>query len=421
MKEILAQIKPSQKEQQHCARSTVTFLSKLTKALLARKLGAKAILGGSGAKGTWLAGSHDIDIFVIFDFKRYAQKSDQLSDVLEPVLKKSFPSQKITRLHGSRDYFQLVFQKLNFEVVPILNITKAEDAVNITDVSPLHSVWVNQHTKGLKEEVLLAKQFCKAQGLYGAESYINGFSGYVLEILIAHYGSFLKLLQASWKGSVKEVIDAGKHYAQKDALFELNQSKLQSPLIVIDPVDKSRNAAAALSMDKFLLMKKKAKEYLAKPGLEFFVPKEMTPAALKKEAEQKRLNGIIIIAAPLSGKKDVVGVKLMKVFEFLQEKLTLFSVKESGWEWEQKKEALLYFFLEKRELPQYEIQAGPPTAMKEFVKDFTRKHKDTYIEKGRIMAKVKREQYQLAGVVKALLKEKYVKERVAKVSKVMVV
>jgi len=147
----------------------------------------------------------------------------------------------------------------------------------------------------------------------------------------------------------------------------------------------------------------------------------MTPAALKKEAEQKRLNGIIIIAAPLSGKKDVVGVKLMKVFEFLQEKLTLFSVKESGWEWEQKKEALLYFFLEKRELPQYEIQAGPPTAMKEFVKDFTRKHKDTYIEKGRIMAKVKREQYQLAGVVKALLKEKYVKERVAKVSKVMVV
>ena len=231
MKEVLIKIKPKKEEVANFIRSINSFL----KTLNSKLKDAKAILGGSGAKDTWLSGSHDVDIFVQFNYKKYSKKSSDIADILQSKLKKSFPN--INRIHGSRDYFQLKHDGFQIEIIPILEIKKAEDAINITDVSPLHSKWVNQHTKNLKDEIRLAKQFCKAQKLYGAESYIQGLSGYVLEILIVKYGSFNKLLQSSKKWKNKEVIDVAKHYPKGDATFHLNKSKQISPLIIVVPVD----------------------------------------------------------------------------------------------------------------------------------------------------------------------------------------
>src|SRR3989344_6507213 len=261
MQEVLKQISPSKEERAQFSKTINSFLQKLN----AQLKDGKALLGGSGSKDTWLAGSKDADIFIQFDFNKYASKSDQLSEVLEKHLKKAFPKLKIERFHGSRDYFNVQYENITFEVIPILKIKKSEEAVNITDISPLHSIWVNKHTVNMKDDIRLAKKFCWAYGLYGAESYIRGFSGYVIEILIAYYGSFGKLLQASLKWKEKDLVDPEKYYPKKDVQYHLNKSKLQSPLIVIDPVDKRRNAAAALNVEKFNLFKKIAKEYLKKP------------------------------------------------------------------------------------------------------------------------------------------------------------
>ena len=43
--------------------------------------------------------------------------------------------------------------------------------------------------------IRIAKAFCHANNSYGAESYINGFSGYALELLVYYYGSFLKFIK----------------------------------------------------------------------------------------------------------------------------------------------------------------------------------------------------------------------------------
>ena len=326
--EVLKKIKPQKEERKKFEAATASFLSKLHKNISP----GKAILGGSGAKDTWLSGNPDIDIFVLFPYEKYKLKSEQLSTLIKPLLTKTFPSQKIAVLHGSRDYFQISFQGFTFEIVPILNIKKAEQTVNITDVSPLHAQWVNTKAKNMKDEVRLAKQFCKAQKIYGAESHIQGFSGYVLEILIVFYGSFQKLLAASQKWKEKEVIDVAKHYPKQDALFNLNKSKQQSPLIVIDPVDKKRNAAAALSfnsLQKFCLL---AKEFLNKPLASYF---ELTPLDQKKlqqEARKQNRHLLFLVIKPIQGKEDVVGVKLWKVFTFLQEKLNPYVVTKADWE-----------------------------------------------------------------------------------------
>ncbi len=417
LQQVLVKIKPNPLEQRHAKEITASFL----KSLNSKLKDAQAILGGSGAKDTWLAGNHDVDVFVRFDYQKYADKSLELSKFLQAALQKAFPKIKISRVHGSRDYFQLCFQSLNLEVIPILKIGKAEQAKNITDVSPLHSLWVNKHTKKIKDEIRLAKQFLKANNMYGAESHIMGFSGYVVEILLAQYGSFEKLLKAGQSWKIKDVVDAAKHYPKKDALFHLNTSKTQSPLIVIDPVDKRRNAAAALSGDKFQLFQKKAKEYLAHTDISFFEKEVIDFASLQKEAQQKKKNLVFIEITPLSGKEDVVGTKLLKVFEFLKGKLIPFSLVKSGWEGVKGKDAQFYFLLAKKELPHTEIRSGPPLELKEHVARFRKEHRDTLVKEGKIYAKVKVEFPRVEDLVKAVLKGKYVQERVGKVKEVLVI
>ena len=264
----------------------------------------------------------------------------------------------------------------------------------------------------MKDDIRLAKRFCRANGLYGAESYIGGFSGYVLEILIAHYGSFQKLLQASLKWKEKDLVDPEKYYPKKDVQYHLNKSKLQSPLIVIDPVDKRRNAAAALSKEKFLQFQKVAKEYLKKPTAKLFEKEIWDYESLKKEAPKNKLHLLFLEITTLEGKEDVIGAKLMKAFEYLTSELEEFGIKKSGWGWDKNTSAQFYFLLETDKLPEFEVRAGPPLKLTEFVADFKKKNRNTYEEKGRIIAKVKVENPKLADRIKFLVQQEYFKEKI---------
>ena len=51
-------------------------------------------------------------------------------------------------------------------------------------------------SKKILDEIKIAKAFCHANNCYGAESYINGFSGYGLELLVYYYGGFLRFIKA---------------------------------------------------------------------------------------------------------------------------------------------------------------------------------------------------------------------------------
>ncbi|MAF99393.1 MAG: CCA tRNA nucleotidyltransferase [Nanoarchaeota archaeon] len=401
LKEVLSEIKPTKKEEADFKRVTTSFLKKLN----AKLKDAKAIIGGSGAKGTWLKGAHDVDIFVVFNYKKFSTKSSELSDILDPVMKKCFPKHK--RVHGSRDYFQITYQNFDFEVVPILNISKAEQAKNITDISPLHVKWVKKQKRN--DDMRLAKHFARAIGVYGAESYISGFSGYVLEILIGYYGSFEKFLKAasSWESGL--IIDVENYYKKKKVMLELNQSKLQSPITVIDPVDKSRNAAAALSAEKFTFLRTAANEFVKNPRKEIFTKERISFKELKK----LNTNIVYLEIQPLSGKRDVVGSKLLKAFEFMKKELNEFGLLDSGWEFDGK--ALVYFSLQRKLLEPSFVREGPPTKLDHATQNFKRKNKDTFVKGKRIYANIQRKHVELKKAVIALVKEKYVTERVKKI------
>jgi tRNA nucleotidyltransferase (CCA-adding enzyme) len=401
---ILKKIKPQPVETKKFQRITAQFLKKLNSQL---KSQAKAILGGSGAKDTWLSGSHDIDIFVQFDYKKYNDSSSTLADILEEKLKKISP--KLKRLHGSRDYFQTIHQGYLFEIVPILKISQSSQSINITDISPLHAQWVKKSPKKLRNEIRLTKQFAKASNCYGAESYISGFSGYVLEIMTIYYGSFEKFLQAALKWESKDVIDVNKYYIKNEVFKKINASKLHSPLIVVDPVDKTRNAAAALSIEKFLLFKKKVREFTKNPALKSFEKEKLS----FKNLEKQTLHNLVYLeASPLTGKEDVVGNKLLKTFQHLKKKLMYFKIREANWDWDRKNKAIFYFILEKRQIPPFFVRAGPPLKLEKYVEEFKKKHKDTFEERNRVMAKIPLKHFLIKDFVNEILKDDYVKERI---------
>ncbi len=401
---ILQRIRPSSKEAKELKRIGDEIISKLKIA------GTKSEVGGSVAKGTWLKGSHDIDIYVKFGPKRYEGKD--ISSTLKKTLEKNYDADMI---HGSRDYYQIKHGPYTVEIVPILDIKRVSDAKNITDVSPFHVRWVRKH-KDITDEIRLAKAFCKANKIYGAESYIKGFSGYVLEILTVHYGSFNGLMRHAAKWGAKTIIDAENFHRGKDIGKELNIAKVQSPLILIDPVQKDRNVAAGLDREKYDKLKSLAKEFLKNPSEDYFVKKKIEIENLRKMTKGKKL--ILIEAEPLDGKKDVVGAKLMKFIETIDRHLKLndFNVIDKGWEWEGGK-ALHYFILDKKSLSPTMKHYGPHRSSKSRMESFKARWKGKKIKFDNKIAYVivKRDYRDAAGFVKDFVKNEFVKDKIKKV------
>lgn len=401
-------LRPDEKE---VMKSAGEFLRIINAEVKKKKLKATAVVGGSVAKGTFLKGDADVDIFVKFD-RRY--ETGKLADYLERCLKKL----SYSRIHGSRDYFQIKQRGLNYEIVPVYKIKNIKDAVNITDASPFHVEWVGKQIKKnpkLADEIRLAKAFFKSIGVYGAESYIRGFSGYVVEILVINYKGFVNLLRATAKWKDKQIIDIYNVH-KGNALFDLNKAKTESPLVLIDPTQPDRNAAASLSEEKFSYLMKEAKKFLKNPSENAFKRKGPSLEQIRKQAKQK---GWVLLEATLpEGKEDVIGSKLLKVIDYLRSKLMSsgFKIRKSGWMWNRRKSAHVWFVADGRPLSKTREAEGPPVKFEQAVINFKKKHKRTFVRGGRVFAVVERKFTKADELLAEAIKDEYVKERVEKMA-----
>tara|TARA_Y100000034_G_scaffold97773_1_gene119524 strand:+ start:3483 stop:4745 length:1263 start_codon:yes stop_codon:yes gene_type:complete len=365
MKKIIEKVVPlveiSSEESKKLKDVLKEFEDKVNSALKKKKVNATLFLGGSIGKGTCLPGIHDIDYFMRFDLKKYGE--EDISQICGETLALAF--KKIVRLKGSRDYYQIMMKGYEFEVIPVLKITHASQAKNITDHSPFHVNWMKKQLKSRKTldlEMRLAKQFFRAAGVYGAESWIGGFSGHSIEILVVHYGSFEKLVKAVVKWGDKEVIDVEKKYKKKiDILEILGEAKTQSPLVLVDPVEAERNASAALSQEKYDLFKNWASSFLKNPSARAFEEVEIGVEDIKKLGKGKKL--FIFRTKPTSEKLDISGARMVKELENVVRlfKEKGFSVLDEGMYWNKKDDGLIWVVLDKKDLPKKYVFKGPPT------------------------------------------------------------
>ncbi len=401
-------------------RSAKLFIGLLRTALIRHNLKANVVVGGSFAKGTLIKNdNYEVDIFL-----RTSEGINSFTEKLASALSKlcSQKDYSFERLHGSRDYFRIRLEKIVFEIVPVLAIRNLAAAKNITDLSYAHVGYICRkllRNKKLIREIALAKQFCKAQRVYGAESYVHGFSGYSLECLIIHYKSFLNMARALICVKNRLILDPEHHYKHlSDIPIMVNASKLQSPVVLIDPTWKERNVLAALSQETFVRFQKALRNFLIHPSPAFFVACAISKDELMAAAKNKKAEFVHLLLATERQAGDIAGTKLRKFFEFINaavQKKFFIVQKEfayNGWH-----EADAYYIIIQKKP---KLLRGPLSSMGDHARAFKKAHNKVIMKKGRLYA-IPKEENSASAFLKRFLRDydKIMKEMDISEAKIM--
>ncbi len=379
---------PEEETLKRLKKDSSNFKKLLEVEMKSKKIKGEIFIGGSFAKSTLVKKEiYDIDFFV-----RFEKTKENISELLEKIIKdiSNKNNFQYNKIHGSRDYFRISYSKnYFFEIVPVLKIKRQKEAENVTDLSYFHVKYLKKKlsSKNLINEILIAKQFCMAQGIYGAESYINGFSGYGLECLIIYYRTFEKMAKELSKSKEKIVIDIEKKYKNKnEILICLNQSKLQGPIVLIDPTYKERNVLAALSNESFQKFQESLKNLIKIPNESFFRDKKIKESEVSSLA--KKLSGEFLNITIYTDKQkgDIAGTKLRKFSKFLASEISKrFTILKEYFIYNEEQKADVYFIIKpKKEI----IRQGPKVSMKKHVSAFKKKNKKTFIKNNIIYAKI---------------------------------
>ncbi len=389
LNEVLKKVEPPKQDLETIKSSLKIFKEKIQKQIKKQKIDAVLFEGGSFAKNTLIKkDKYDIDIFIIFSEKFREQN---ISKITENLLK---GISGVSKIHGSRDYFQIKKSDCLFiELIPVIKIKEPKKAENITDLSNLHVKYINKRIKNkeILNEIKIAKAFCYATKTYGAESYISGFSGYSLELLVYYYKNFLNFIKAATSHDLRKeklIIDIEKNYKnKKEVLMDMNSSKLTSPIILIDPTYKQRNALAALSEETFEKFKQASIKFLKNPSIKFFEIEKTDLRKIKKDALNKKREFVLLKLKTSKPEGAVAGSKLLKFYNCLNNELKkFFEIKNKKFEYNKGNFAECFFVVKKKKEI---IKQGPLLKDNLNVEKFKKEHKNTFEKSGRVCAKEK--------------------------------
>lgn len=365
---------------------TSLVIRELKRELKRNKVGASVFVGGSFAKATMMKKNvYDVDIFIRFDKKHFQKDLKKLNSVISRVSHNL--SVNYISVHGSRDYYRIEADKrIIYEIIPAIKVRKPEEAENVMDLSYFHVEYMNKKlNKNMRKEIMAAKAFCLAQGVYGAESYIQGFSGYAVECLIAHYKTFDNMLKKLTAKSDKIFIDDKKYYKNKnEAFIQMNESKLQSPVIAIDPTWKKRNVLASLSFETFIKFQEAGRELLSKPSTQAFVKVEHTKEDIMEKAENNKGEFAEIKLQTTKQEGDIAGTKMKKAMRFILSNIDEhFSLLKHEFLYRDGKESTIYVAAKSKRAITLN---GPPVKMTKHAKAFRKEHGRCFVKNNKLYA-----------------------------------
>lgn len=367
---ILGQITPGEVEQ----RAVEAFCKRTEKELTAslQEAGLKAVaeVHGSAARGTWLSGERDIDVFIILE-PEYDRSI--LPRVLEIV--KGHLGEGWIEAYAEHPYIQAVVDGFHVEFVPCFRVDPGKGLISATDRTPLHTLFVNEHlTPSGRAEVRLLKQFMRGVDVYGAEVKVGGFSGYLCELLVIRFGSFEAVLGAASGWRHREVIDIIGGADQKGL-----RKRFRDPLIVVDPVDPRRNVASAVSDTAMWTFAAAARAFLKRPAEKFFYPEEgaVDASALIETLGRRDSNLLFVVVE--DSEVDIPDIlwgqlyKAEKAIANLLGKQEFRVIRSAAWSDEASRH-ILVFELESAAISGVVRLMGPPVEMAESSERFLRAH-----------------------------------------------
>ncbi|MHA1917183.1 MAG: nucleotidyltransferase domain-containing protein [Candidatus Ranarchaeia archaeon] len=208
---------------------------------------------GSVAKGTDLKDDADIDIFVILDTTSREVLGNYVKVVGRKIAKEMNASYRIGYAENPYAYLIVKHERKGIvvNIVPTVKITKSNPlrkALRISGMvrTPLHAEFALKNFCNIKNEIRLFKFFCKQKKTYGN----FGLTGWLCELLVYYYGSFMETLKeiAAWENPVIDI-------QKKSDTDSLKTIFPNDNVVILDPVDSNRNAAAGIQgrMGKIIL------------------------------------------------------------------------------------------------------------------------------------------------------------------------
>jgi tRNA nucleotidyltransferase (CCA-adding enzyme) len=345
----------------------------------------EVVLAGSVAKGTFLAGEGDIDLFILFKEKR---TKEEMKKELEQIFKKAFPKLKYQMNYAEHPYIRFHYEGKKIDLVPAYKLSIGEKLLTAVDRSVLHTKYIlgNLH-KGQKDDVLLLKKFLKANDLYGAEIRTEGFSGYLCELLIIKYGSFSKLLKTAAKWNLPIVIDSKVYYKKFE--YEGLVKRFDRYLVVIDPTDKNRNVAAPVSSANLKRFMQLARKFAKRPSEKYFTKQQDFEGKLRQLKKKYTISSITFQKPDIVD--DILWGQIKRFMRTIENSLSDFEIKEVMADIVQDNQVKIAIIAKKNEIGGFVEMQGPPLGMTEHVENFKKKHKGEKISKknGKIVAYVR--------------------------------
>ena len=350
--QVLKRVVPSEEEEARIRSTVEDVQRRIAESIRKRGLDAEPLLVGSVAKGTHLSQA-EIDIFVCFPRTTPRDALEKVGLELGEFLKDK------ARMYAEHPYTRGRWNGFEVEVVPCYRITDASERMSAVDRTPLHAAYViGKLGPRQRDEVRLLKAFCEGVGVYGAEAKVQGFSGYLCELLVLRYGTFRGVLEASrgWLRGVPIELDrrAAKAFPE--------------PLAVVDPVDAERNVASAVGEETLATFMYAASQFLPKPRIEFFFPRPRTPLTVAKARDLLKRRGTTLLGITFPAPKltdDILYPQVRKAHRAVADlcRKAEFRTVRSRFAVVDGRVLLLYEF-EVFALPAVEKHRGPPVAVK---------------------------------------------------------
>ena len=249
--------------------------------------------GSTGIKQTQLRDDFDVDFFIGLEVSKFEEKYKEFSkNKLKQESKQYFlhlcnewiiKSLKNTKFQEPRlfyaehPYVRAIYvsegNEVRVDIVMYLDLEleyiKEKGPITSVDRSPWHGRFIRDNlTVDQKNDVRLLKQFFKACHCYGDKSAVGrmGFIGYSAELLIYYYKN-LESLFLDFNNLSNNYLDFYKR--SKNQIRKIAHMK-EDPLIIIDPIDKNRNVASAISLRAYKYCNHKISQFIKNPKVKYF-------------------------------------------------------------------------------------------------------------------------------------------------------
>jgi len=277
--EVKGRVVPTEDEREKMLRDVENVRAKIESAFSKTAYPVEVLIEGSVAKDTWLRRETDVDIFIRFppDYEK-----EEIAGVTISTAKDLWGEERCVERYAEHPFVTVHVKGLKFDVVPCFK-SKPGEWKSATDRTPYHTEFVRANlSRDERDEARLLKRFAKGIGIYGAEIKVGGFSGLLCELLVYHFKSFQKTIEAMISFKPPLLIDPMNYYLGRER--EANRI-FNFGLMVVDPSDERRNVAAAVTQTKLSEMIAASSAFRKDPSIRFFFPVRRA----RKEKELKRV------------------------------------------------------------------------------------------------------------------------------------